>query len=347
MSCKTVTMSRYRLPSMPKVELHRHLAGSISPGTLLQAKLRFDVPLPAVTEDKIRELAVLERPMDNLQEVLSRFALFAGICTSPEVVEFIAHQAVVDAAADGVCYLELRFSPGFMAFRHGLALEAVIEAVVNGSQRAAREAGILVPLIAIASREMGPEVCLNTFRLAARYTPFIVGVDLAGDEDNYPPQPFAPAFQFAHEQGLGITVHAGEQSCAENIRTAVELLHARRIGHGIQAVHHAEIMALLRERHIPLEISITSNWIVGAVSTVEAHPVCQLQAAGVPVTINSDDPALFGIDLTGELELYARICDLGPGDLLQRQVEALEFGFAPESDKAVVRQRLHDWWSNA
>ncbi len=347
MSCKTVTMSRYRLPSMPKVELHRHLAGSISPGTLLQAKVRFDVPLPAVTVDKMRELAVLERPMETLQEVLSRFDLFAGICTSPDVVEFFAHQAVVDAAQEGVRYLELRFSPGFMAFKHGLALEAVIEAVISGSQQAAREKGILVPLIAIASREMGPIVCRNTFALAARYAPYIVGVDLAGDEDNHPPEPFAPAFDFAHEQGLGITVHAGEQACAENIRTAVEVLHASRIGHGIQAIHRPDIMALLRERNIPLEISITSNWIVGAVPAVEDHPVCRLQAAGVPITINSDDPALFGIDLTGELELYARICELGPGDLLQRQVEALEFGFAPESDKAVVRQQLHDWWSNA
>ncbi len=345
MPAETVSMNRSTLPFMPKAELHRHLAGSISSATLLEANRRFGVELPAVTVAKLRELTVLERPMTSLQEVLSRFEFFANICISAEVVEFLANRAVADAAREAVRYLELRFSPGFMAFRHGLALEAVVEAVIAGSQAAAQERGMVVPLIAIASREMGPEVCLRTFKLAAKYRPYVVGVDLAGDEDNHPPKPFFAAFDYARDNGLGITVHAGEQTGAENVRTAVEMLHADRIGHGIRIVDHPDIMELLATRNIPLEISITSNYIVGAVPSLEAHPVCRLHQSGVPITINSDDPALFGIDLTGELEVYARICNAGPGDLLQRQLDALEYGFAPESDRAVVRELLHSWWN--
>jgi len=330
---------------MPKAELHRHLAGSISPATLLEANRRFGVPLPAMTVEKLAELAVLSEPMDSLQDVLNRFEFFADVCVSAEVIEFLAARAVADAAREVVRYLELRFSPGFMSYRHGLEIEAVTEAVIAGSQAAAKERGMVVPLIAIASREMGPEVCLNTFKTAAKYRPHVVGVDLAGDEDNHPPEPFATAFDFARDNGLGITVHAGEQSGGENVRTAVELLHADRIGHGIRIVDHPEIIELLATRNIPLEISITSNYIVGAVPSLEAHPVCQLHKSGVPITISSDDPALFGIDLTGELEIYARICNAGPGDIIQRQLDALDHGFAPASDRAVVRGMIHEWWN--
>ncbi len=345
MPAETVSMNRSTLPFMPKAELHRHLAGSISPSTLIEVNRRFGVPLPAVTVDKLRELAVLDRPMESLQEVLSRFDLFANMCTSTDVVEFFAARAVADAARDCVRYLELRFSPGFMSYRHGLDIEAVTEAVIAGSQAAANERDMVVPLIAIASREMGPDVCLETFKTASKYSPHVVGVDLAGDEDNHPPEPFAPAFDFARDNGLGITVHAGEQTGAENVRIAVELLHANRIGHGIRIIDHPDIIELLVSRNIPLEISITSNYIVGAVPTLEEHPVCQLHKSGIPITINSDDPALFGIDLTGELEIYARICDAGPGEQVKRQLDALEHGFAPESDRAIIRAELHSWWS--
>lgn len=345
MPVETVSMNRSSLPFMPKAELHRHLAGSISPATLLEVNRRFGVELPAVTVARLRELTVLERPMESLQEVLSKFEFFANLCVSAEVVEFLAHRAVADAARESVRYLELRFSPGFMAYRHGLDVEAVVEAVIAGSQAAAKEREMVVPLIAIASREMGPEVCLDTFRLAAKYQPYVVGVDLAGDEDSHPPAPFAAAFDYAHDHGLGITVHAGEQTGAENVRTAVELLHADRIGHGIRIIDHPDIMELLATRDIPLEISITSNYIVGAVPSLEEHPVGRLQEAGVPITINSDDPALFGIDLTGELEIYARICSVGPGELLKRQLVALDHGFAPERDRGVVRELLHSWWN--
>jgi adenosine deaminase len=345
MSAISTAQLLQKIVSMPKVELHRHLAGSISPATLLQLHLRYGVELPAVTVDRLRELAVLDRPMKSLQEVLARFDLFARVCTSPEVVEYLAIRAVADAAREGVRYLELRFSPGFMAFRHGLALEAVVEAVVKGSQEAAREHGVIVPLIAIASREMGPQVCRNTFALAARYQPWIVGVDLAGDEDNHPPEQFVEAFEFAMDKGLRATVHAGEQNHAENVRIAVERLHASRIGHGIRIIDHPDIMELLAERNVPLEISITSNYIVGAVPSLEAHPVCALRKAGVPITINSDDPALFGIDLSGELSIYARICNRTLGDLVEDQLATLDYGFAPEADKGIFRQQLHDWWN--
>ena len=331
---------------MPKAELHRHMAGCITPEILLELNRHFHVPLPAVTADKLKELAVLTRPMRSLEEVLKRFELYADVCISAEVIRYIARRVVLDAARDNVRYFEMRFSPGFLAYRHDLALGEVVEAVIEGATDGGREGGVIVPLIAIASREMGATVCRRTFDLARRYQPHIVGVDLAGNEGGYPPSLFGETFESLRETGLRVTIHAGEQDHAENVRQAIELLGAERIGHGIQIVHHPELMRLVKERDVPLEISITSNYIVGAVSSPEEHPVSRLVLEGVPVTINSDDPGLFGVTLSGELGIYARTCQRSLGDLVQDQLNTLDYGFGAEVDKGIVRQQLHTWWTN-
>jgi adenosine deaminase len=330
---------------MPKAELHRHLAGCMTPRILLEVAAKFNVPMPAVTIEKLHSLVVVDKPMKSLQQVLDCFALFAQTFVSTEVVRHVTRRVLEDAAADNVRYLELRFSPGFMSYNHGLDMAAVMEAVVETVGEMSERLDMVVPLIAIASREMGPDVCRCTFELAAGYRPAVVGVDLAGDEDNHPPSAFKEAFHLAYDHGLKATVHAGEQANPENVRTAVEELHAARIGHGIRIVSEPGIMELLRRRDIPLEISITSNYIVGAVPSPEEHPVGELMEAGVPCTINSDDPALFGISLSHELDLYRRMLGRSLGQLVAEQERTVGYGFASEIDKGIFRQQLHEWWS--
>lgn len=332
---------------MPKAELHRHLAGCMTPRILLEVAARFDLPMPAVSIEKLHSLVVVDKPMESLQQVLDCFAIFAQTFVSTDVVRYVTRRVLEDAAADNVKYLELRFSPGFMSYIHGLEMEGVMAAVVETVGEVSGRLGMVVPLIAIASREMGPDICRSTFELAARYRPAVVAVDLAGDEDNHPPGDFREAFNMARDRGLRATVHAGEQGNPENVRTAVEELHATRIGHGICILSEPDIMELLRSRGIPLEISITSNYIVGAVTSPEEHPVKELMEAGVPCTINSDDPALFGISLSHELDLYRRIRGRTMGQLVAEQEITVGYGFAPEIDKGVFRQQLHDWWNRA
>lgn len=331
--------------TMPKVELHRHLAGCITPRIALEMARRFNSPVPATDLHTLSNTIVCHRPLKSLQDVLGCFDAFSRMFVSPEAVQYAARHAVLDAAADSVRYLELRFSPGFMAFQHSLPLDEVVEAVVSGVADAVAETGAQVPLIAIASREMGPEVCMETFKLASRFAPPIVGVDLAGNEDDFPPEMFTEAFEFARTRGLHATVHAGEQGYPENVEKAVLLLGARRIGHGIRIVDTPEIARLLVRKDVALEISITSNWIINAVPSRETHPVARLRRMGVPICINSDDPALFGITLSGELKLFKRICGLTMGDILQNQVDSLKYAFASQAQIGVVRQELYDWWN--
>lgn len=329
--------------TMPKAELHRHLEGCLSPELILEVAGRFGAPVPTTALDQLRQRVVLLKPLESLQEVLTCFELFQALFLTPEVARYVAGRVVDDAARDRVQYLELRFSPGFMAHAHQLNLADVIEAVIEGTNESAGRNDIHASLIATSTRELGPDVCMETFRLAARYRPSIVAVDLAGDEDNYGPELFVKAFDFARDQGLGITVHAAEQSLPENVRRSVELLHARRIGHGIRIWGEEELVALVRKKQVALEISITSNYIVSAVSALEEHPICRLREAGVPVTINTDDPALFGTTLSEELKLFARLCGLSLADLIQNQLDSLRYGFASEENKERARRRMLEW----
>jgi len=326
---------------MPKAELHRHLAGCMSPEIALKMAARFGAPVPAGTLPELVRCMVLDSPLTSLQEVLRRFTLIAHLFVSPDAVRYAAQRAVEDAAADGLRYMELRFSPGFTSYAHRLPLDAVTRAVAEGAAEGARLTGCIVPLIVIASREMGPDVCMETFRLALRHRPQVVGVDLAGDEDNHPPEQFIKAFELARGEGLHVTVHAGEQGCADNVATAVRRLGARRIGHGIRIADRPDLIALVRDQGVALEISVTSNWIVGAVPSPAEHPLGQLMAEGIPISLNSDDPALFGITLSSELELCRRVV---PGlDLVQAQRVALDHAFGDPVQVGKVRQELREW----
>ncbi len=338
-------MDRDLIRSMPKAELHRHLAGCITPEIALEMAERFGAPVPERDPVALARVMVLKQPLRSLQEVLSRFDLIARLFVSPEAVRYAACRAVEDAAADGISYLELRFSPGFTGYAHALPHEAVAEAVAEGTLEGMRRTGCQVPLIVIASREMGPELCLETFRLAARNRPRVVGVDLAGDEDNHPPERFREAFDLALSHGLAATVHAGEQAFPENVATAILQLGARRIGHGIRIVDRPDLVDLVRERGVALEISVTSNWIVGAVATPGEHPMRRLIRSGVPVSLNSDDPALFGISLSSELELCERIV---PGlDLVAAQRLALDHAFGDPVEVGRARLGLYEWSTRA
>jgi len=335
------------IPDLPKVELHRHLAGCLTPEIVLELGQRFGADVPGRTVEEIRPHVEVTRQMASLNEVLGCFKIFQRLFPSADAVRHAAYRAVQDAARDNVRYLELRFSPGFTACGHGLAQGAVFEAVIAGAEEAAARHGVILSLIAISSREMGPEVCMETVKLAARFKAHVAAVDLAGNEDDYPPDLFVGAFEHARSEGLQATVHAGEQAHPDNVRKAIELLHATRIGHGGRIVDRPDLVDLVKRKNVALEVCITSNYIVSAVPSVEEHPVCRLRSMGVPVVVCADDPALFGITLSGELRLFRKLCGLSVGDLVRHEADALKYGFAGEVAKGVVRNQIHEWWGRS
>jgi len=327
------------LKSMPKVDLHRHLEGAVRLQTLIDLYREAGEPLPEGTPEELAPRAQVLEPMESLEAVLGFFALAQRAFADVRAVERIAYEAVEDLARDEVRLAELRFSPDFLCSPHALDWDEAMEAIVRGTERGAREHDVAVGLIAIFSRTYGMDSLRRTVGFALRWRDRLVGFDLADEERSYPPSMYVEALAPIAEAKIPITAHYGESGGPQYPREAIEALDVRRLGHGVSVAWDPEVTALARERGVTLEMCPTSNLRTRAVPSLAEHPARRLLEEGVRVTINTDDPALFGIDLTHELEVCRD--DLGFTDEEIRRVttNALEASFLDEATKADVRRR--------
>lgn len=338
-------LTESQLRALPKVELHRHLDGSVRPETMLAIARRHGIDLGADTVEGVRRAATVTEPRGDLAEVLAAFSTLRKILCSGEALSRIAFENVEDAFRDGVKLLELRFAPAFIAAGRPLGNDEILEGVADGVLRAARRYPVEVGLIGILPRSMPAEdnarATEDLVRFRASGHPLaerLCGFDLADGETESDPRAFVPFVDRAREAGLGITIHSGENTDAAFMRRTLELFRPRRIGHGIRARGDADLMALLRDRGIALEVCPTSNWLTRSVPSLEEHPLPDLYRAGVPLSINSDDPQLMGIDLTNEYAVCARLYGLRAEDFLAVNRAALGQSFLPADVVARVRR---------
>ncbi len=285
------------LRRLPKAELHLHLEGTITPETLVVLSKRHDAE--PLTLEAARALYVYE----NFMAFLMTFKAVSSRLRTAEDYAFITNEMVKDLAAQGVVHAEVYISWGIlMRFRPELTIEAVRDAVDAARIRAEREFGTSVLWIIDAVRHFGLEEAAAVFRLAAKLKhkyPSIVGIGIGGDEATGPAGPFRDLYAEARDAGLRLTAHAGESMGPESIWSALNI-GAERIGHALSAQHDEELLAILAERQIPLELNVTSNIRTGCCSEYDLHPVKDYFESGLMVTINSDDPPMFGSHLLGE-----------------------------------------------
>jgi len=286
---------------LPKIDLHRHLEGSISPELLISTAKKYGVPLPSYDLEVLRPLVEIEESSFGFAEFLKKFQVIGQIFKNVSIVKELTYQVVLDAAADNLIYLELRFSPIYMASSYNLSLEDVVSSVQEGVVLASQESGITVNLILIIERQLSQKSAKKVLELATTFKDEIVAVDLANDEYNYPPAPFAGIFDKVKELGLGITIHAGEAGNPQNIADAIELLNASRIGHGVNLHKRPDIKELVLERGVTLEMCPTSNLNTGAIRSFAEHPLKDFFYSGIKVTINTDDPAISRTSLSKEI----------------------------------------------
>lgn len=325
--------------ALPKVELHRHLEGSLRLATLLEIAGEHGIELPGVNpRGGLRSLVQIraEEPY-TFENFLSKFKTLRLFYRSPEVIGRITREAVADAAADNVRYLELRFTPVALSRAEGFPLAEVMDWVVASAGKAAADLGVMVRLIASANRHEDPRLAEQVARLAAeRLEAGLVGLDLAGDEANFSAQPFAAIFREARRSGLHVTVHAGEWSGAENVVEAVEILGAERIGHGVRVMEDEQAVKLCRARGTAFEVCLTSNYQSGVVTDLKQHPLRAMLTAGLRVTLNTDDPSISQIELSDEYRLACEELGLSVSELRRRVFCAADAAFLPLAD----RQRL-------
>jgi len=318
------------LKAMPKIDLHRHLEGSLRLETLLEIAREFNLDVPTDDKENLRSLVQITDDPPDHEVFLSKFEVLRHFYRSPETISKLAYQAVADAAADNIHYLELRFSPQALARVRRFALTDVTDWVIQAVEKACQdfpiEVGLIVTLVRHDPLEQARQVAEIAFDY---YGKGIVGLDLAGNEVKFPPGPFIPIFKKAKEVGLGVTIHAGEWASAHGVRQAMEELYADRIGHGVRTIEHSQILRLARERGVVFEVCLTSNLQTGVVHDLRHHPLADMLDLGLQATINTDDPSLSNCTLTHEYELAVQKLGLGYDELRQMILNATAAAFLP------------------
>jgi aminodeoxyfutalosine deaminase len=282
----------------PKIELHVHLEATVAPQTLLAIAARNDYRLPAETDEGIAALYHY-RDFDHFMEV---WTLTTNALRHYDDFRQVVVGYAREAAGHGAVYIEGIFSPIERVWR-GVDWDEIFAGYCDGAHEARESHGVEVRLTPDITRGASLEDAFAAVRYAAKYRERgIVGIGLGGEENLYPPEPFAPVFRAAKEAGLASVPHAGEVVGPASIRGALEALGADRIRHGIRAVDDGGLMRELAERGIVLDVCPLSNVRTGAVRSLAEHPLPQLLAAGVACSISTDDPQMFDTDLSREYE---------------------------------------------
>ncbi len=343
----TVAPSKFRLQeilaSLPKVDLHRHLEGSLRLKTLVELARRDGLPLPQDERSLSSQVQVQQGDERTSPLFLSKFEPLRQFYRSPENIRRITREVIEDAARDGVRYLELRFTPVTLIRLGDFSLEDVVAWVVETASEEAANREMDLGLIVSINRHDPISSAESAARVAIDWRDRgIVGLDLAGDESNYPADGFTEIFASARDAGLGITVHAGEWSGAESVRFALERLGANRIGHGVRVLEDTEVVKLARDCRAVFEVCLTSNYQSGVIGSMSEHPLPRMIEAGLQVTLNSDDPGVSNIRLSDEYLTATEELGLSLETLKGLIMVAAQAAFLPPRSKRALETELQE-----
>ncbi|WP_286930863.1 MULTISPECIES: adenosine deaminase [Aeromicrobium] len=324
------------IAALPKAELHVHHVGSASPDTVAELAARHeDSPVPA-------DPAALAEyfTFTDFGHFIEVYLSVVDLLRTPEDIWTLTHEVGRDLAAQNVRYAELTMTP-YTSIVRGIAAEAYVEAIEDARRAAERDFGVALQWIFDIPGESGIPAADVTLDTALRLGPgSLVGFGLGGPEIGVPRPQFASHFERARAAGLHSVPHAGESTGPQSIWDSLDLLGAERIGHGIAAAQDPRLMERLAADGIALEVCPTSNVRTRSVPSLDEHPLATLVEAGVTVTINSDDPPMFGTTLNDEYAIAADLLDLDESGLVALATAAVDASFAPEPMKAHLRAEI-------
>jgi len=325
------------IAGLPKVELHVHHVGSASPRIVAELAARHEgrSPVPADPEALADYFAF--RDFAHFIEV---YLSVVDLIRDADDVWLLTHEVARELARQQVRYAELTVTP-YSHVNRGIPAPAFCEAIEDARKRAEADFGIALRWCFDIPGEAGLPAAEQTLRIALDERPDgLISFGLGGPEIGVPRPQFKPYFDQARAAGLRSVPHAGETTGPETIWDALRELGAERIGHGISAVQDPALLTYLAERRIPLEISPTSNVRTRAVPSIDAHPLPRIVEAGVPVSINSDDPPMFGTTLNDEYAVAARLLRLGPDGVAALARDAVAAAFLPPAEQARISAEI-------
>lgn len=325
------------LTRMPKPELHIHLEGAVRPETLLELGRRHGVEYPFGDATSAREWYRFR----NFPHFIEVFMAVCDSLQTAEDYERVTWELAESARAENVPYLEVTISPTSLLKPRTKAMPDLVLAGCRAGARQARDDfGIEMRFIVDAVRVRSPEEVMAIAEwCVANLGDGLVGLGLGGTEVGYPAAPHAPAIDFARRHGARISLHAGETVGPESVWDALQS-GAERIGHGVTSIHDPELVQRLAADGVVLEVSPTSNICLGVAASYAAHPIRALHDAGVAVTVNTDDPPMFGATLSGEYIALAEQAGFTIDDLVAIARRAAESAFLPDEERAALVGRL-------
>ncbi|MGW1344641.1 adenosine deaminase [Kribbella sp. NPDC002412] len=338
-----MTVSREFLTGLPKAELHVHHVGSASPRIVAELAARHpESPVPA-------DPAALAKyfEFDDFAKFIEIYLTVVDLIKTPDDVRLLTYEIAREMTAQNLRYAELTVTP-YTSVARGIAAEAFCEAIEDARVAAEKELGITLRWIFDIAGEAGLPAADETLRIATEIRPEgLVGFGLGGPEIGVPRPQFQPHFEAAIAEGLRSVPHAGETTGPETIWDAVRVLKAERIGHGTSTMQDPALVEYLAEHRIPLEVSPTSNIATRAVASYDVHPLRAMVEAGLVVTINSDDPPMFGTDLTNEYAVAAQLLDLDEAGVAELARTAVRESFAEDSVKNALLTEIDDYAAKA
>jgi aminodeoxyfutalosine deaminase len=310
---------------LPKAELHLHLEGAVDAKTLLELRQRHgDKATLAETESLYH--------YSDFQSFLMAFKAVSAHLRGPDDFELITYRLMQRLKEESILHAEVYVAVGVSLFRKQ-DFAAIFEGLERGRARGARDFGVSLLWIFDATRHFGVEEAQKVFELAVRYQDRnVVGIGIGGDEQKGPPELFRGVYSYAADNGLRLTAHAGETAPPESIWGALNL-HAERIGHGFTARQDPDLIEELAYRQIPVEICLTSNLRTGVCKAINEHPVKSYFDQGIMITLNTDDPALFGTTLSREYQLAQETFGFTDEHLRELARNSFEASFLPAEKK--------------
>ncbi|KTC76035.1 adenosine deaminase [Legionella birminghamensis] len=325
------------MTTIKQAELHVHLEGTISPELALKLAKRNKINLPS----NLFAADGQSYQYKDFLDFLKAYDSVASVIKNPLDYYDITFDYLKSRAEAGGIYVEMMYSPDHAEMSSGIPSSEHLAAIQQAIDDAEAKYQIVGRIIVTAVRHFGEESAIKVARQAIKENvACVTGFGLGGDEIHFPPKLFAKAYQIAADGGLQCTVHAGEFASAEGMMEAMDYLPIKRIGHGVRAIESAETMARLKDSNIALEVCPGSNVALGLFKDLQSHPLPQLLAAGIRISLNSDDPPFFRTHLANEYMQAQKIYGFSEQQMLNFTRMALEDAFVDETTRARLLQRL-------
>jgi len=320
---------------LPKIEQHVHIVGSVRPETLLWLNEQGEIKLPYKTLDGLKDFYAYQ----GFEHFLNVYSMVNELITHEKYYEIITYEMLQNQNSCNVKHVECIFS-AYDHMHRGLDFSEMVEYINKGINRAKRDFGITCNIRVDVVRNYGPEIALMLLDEIKTNGNNIVSIDTGGIEDGVLPRTYAKVYEAAREQGLHLTAHQGEAAGVDYVWECVEQLKPERIGHGVSAAQDLNLLSELARRRISIETCPMSNLRTGAVKSLKDHPIRRFMEAGVKVSVNTDDPPMFGTDMNTEYLMLHRELGFTAEELYNIGLDSIETSFIDEKEKKQLRKQF-------